>query len=480
MNLKFYSRENEGQVQRLIPWLSRELSVLLSDSMGAAVAYELIISLLTRHSINSPDFQQALVPILGNRTQHFIHEFHTFAISPYDMMGFDRSAQYIRRHPVETVINISSSDEIDDDSDVAIISSDREDGLTVQPVNASSSNSRTSPVPGPSHGGASTSSNVIRFLRPNYSDDESISSRVSTNHCNGKLSKSKDYVSDPDDCTIVSVLKPKHERTPEIIILDSDTDVAENETVSEEIGNINVASPLVCKTEFTHALSPSSVSNSASSFSDSDYVPPSEQKQSKPRRSSTKRKHSCKRIPGKHKSKSVTSHTRNCKCKRRDHSCSSDSSDESQDRNARKKRRRIKEIWCINKDSDDSADFSDALNDPPYTASEIASFNGDHRPKLKSIVIRRSGAAKTDRYSQSPTPSLNNSCTKESGSSQQSSSRHNHRRKRKSHKKEKDKKKREHRSYSYSSSSSELRLPKIRRKKKKNHKSYFSSDSDLF
>lgn len=106
-----------------MPWLNRELNVLLNENR-AHINYvtDIIMDLLTRHDIRSPHFHDVLQPYFGERTHHFIHEFHSFATSPFDMIGFDQNTEYVPResvaHSIVTEVQSSSSDS---DSDVQVI-----------------------------------------------------------------------------------------------------------------------------------------------------------------------------------------------------------------------------------------------------------------------------------------------------------------------------------------------------------------------
>lgn len=180
---EFY-RLNPAQVHRLVPWLNRELNVLLNENRGDVdYVMQVIMDLITRQEIRSPHFHDVLQPYFGEHTHHFIHEFHSFATSPFDMIGFDQNAQYVTRdrlaHSIVTEVPSSSSDS---DSDVQVV------GTYTNVVTRDRS---TSPVAGPS-----------------------------AVHCPTCV----DIESDSDDCEIIGTLKPKHERTPEIITLDSDSE----------------------------------------------------------------------------------------------------------------------------------------------------------------------------------------------------------------------------------------------------------------
>ena len=90
---------------------------------------QLILDVIQRHEIRSPEFYEAIVPYFGNRTEHFQHEFYHFARSAYDMIGFDRHATYTARdensgsrrqqQEYETMV-ISSSSSSDEDEIIVL------------------------------------------------------------------------------------------------------------------------------------------------------------------------------------------------------------------------------------------------------------------------------------------------------------------------------------------------------------------------
>lgn len=47
-----------------------------------------------RHDITSPEFAEQLRPFLFEQTEHFVHEFVSFAQSPCDMVAYDDKAEY--------------------------------------------------------------------------------------------------------------------------------------------------------------------------------------------------------------------------------------------------------------------------------------------------------------------------------------------------------------------------------------------------
>lgn len=105
---------NPAMTHRLVPWLNRELNVLLvSHENRLSYVLELILRLITQLHIRSRAFRESIQTYIGGYTEHFIHEFFQFARSPYDMYGFDENADYQPRNNFqhEEVAVSESSDE---------------------------------------------------------------------------------------------------------------------------------------------------------------------------------------------------------------------------------------------------------------------------------------------------------------------------------------------------------------------------------
>ncbi|XP_014671645.1 PREDICTED: E3 ubiquitin-protein ligase Topors-like [Priapulus caudatus] len=92
---QFY-RENPACTHRLVPWLNRELNLLLAPSVARATyVLELVLSLLLRHEVLSGRMHERLYPHLRRNTRRFLWELHNFARSPHDMVAYDRAATYV-------------------------------------------------------------------------------------------------------------------------------------------------------------------------------------------------------------------------------------------------------------------------------------------------------------------------------------------------------------------------------------------------
>ncbi|XP_037968548.2 E3 ubiquitin-protein ligase Topors [Plutella xylostella] len=171
---------NDAQMHRLVPWLTRELQYLLNENAGH-ISYVLtrILELLPARPVTSPEFREALRRYLGERTDHFLHELHCFASTPYDMTGYDRNVQYTTDPRVSTLVNeVLSSSDSDSDSDIVMVSE---------------------PLPGPSR--APPACVPIETISHSDTDDGS-------------------------EVMVVGYIKPPQDRTPEVVdLLGSDSDV---------------------------------------------------------------------------------------------------------------------------------------------------------------------------------------------------------------------------------------------------------------
>lgn len=215
----FNFRCNPAQKHRLYPWLNRELKTLLNDNQPhISYVMNIILDLIPEHDINSSQFRSALQPYFTTNTDHFIHELYQFARSPFDMVGYDRHAQYVLEEQLPDIMTSVISSSSDSDSDVQIVSS------TIIPRNENATYS------------SNNSDSVI------YVNDESMSVMMTSEPRVGFMPNASNRLdplisietispsSDDDDsdaCIITGVVKPPQQRTPELVTLDSDNDVTD-------------------------------------------------------------------------------------------------------------------------------------------------------------------------------------------------------------------------------------------------------------
>jgi len=113
---------NPTAVHRLMPWLNRELMALLRNPADVTFLLDIIIGTVLRIDITSETFYDLVAPFLGARTRHFIHEFHTFARSPFNMEAYDTRAIYERPPQIASSSPIEFSDSGSSDlSDAEIV-----------------------------------------------------------------------------------------------------------------------------------------------------------------------------------------------------------------------------------------------------------------------------------------------------------------------------------------------------------------------
>lgn len=222
-----FFRRNPACLHRLVPWLKRELTVLFGAHGSLVnIVQHIIMSNVTRYDLESQAFVSDLRPFLLNRTEHFIHEFISFARSPFNMAAFDQHANYDCPAP-------SYEEGSHSDSSVITISPDeaetQELDMNIATVSQAPWDDET---PGPSY---SSSEQVhvamSSVLNTSDSSDEELVTGGATSQIQG-VQTNEDLNNDSDDssdnCVIVGFVKPLAERTPELVELSSD---------SEELGS---------------------------------------------------------------------------------------------------------------------------------------------------------------------------------------------------------------------------------------------------
>lgn len=238
-----FFRRNPACLHRLIPWLKREL-VVLYGAHGSLVniVQHIIMSRITRYDMEDGAIQEELRPFLQGRTEHFLHEFISFARSPFNMEAYDQHAVYDCPAP-------SSNEDSSSNSSVIAISED-EEGSMDAPGDSTSTLSQAvwdDETPGPSY---STTAEQIRSECLSVLDSDSDSSLEEeaqpfgacpqqmsplnqTNVTDGGVNKEECLSSDSDECVIVGFVKPTADRTPELVKLSSDSDESDNEDTKE-------------------------------------------------------------------------------------------------------------------------------------------------------------------------------------------------------------------------------------------------------
>ncbi|XP_037652818.1 E3 ubiquitin-protein ligase Topors [Choloepus didactylus] len=222
-----FFRRNPACLHRLVPWLKRELTVLFGAHGSLVnIVQHIIMSNVTRYDLESQAFVSDLRPFLLNRTEHFIHEFISFARSPFNMAAFDQHANYDCPAP-------SYEEGSHSDSSVITISPDeaepQELDINVATVSQAPWDDET---PGPSYSSSEqVHAAMSSLLNSSDSSDEELVTGGTTSQMQGVQTNedlNNDSDSSSDNCVIVGFVKPLAERTPELVELSSD---------SEELGS---------------------------------------------------------------------------------------------------------------------------------------------------------------------------------------------------------------------------------------------------
>lgn len=227
-------RRNPAHLNRLRPWLRRELTVLYGSHTSLVdIVQRIIMARLARHGLeNTPNIEEELRPFLLARTEHFLHELISFARSSLSLENYDLQAVY---EPPDAAVELDGMSSSSDGSSVIAISEGedeeraagggseerlgREVGAQDDPIQTASVLSLSGwddETPGPSYSTAEPSSSFSPALPEAANQD------------GGERQEEE------DECLIVGYKKPIAERTPELVQLSSDTEEEEVEKKKEE------------------------------------------------------------------------------------------------------------------------------------------------------------------------------------------------------------------------------------------------------
>ncbi|XP_041842065.1 E3 ubiquitin-protein ligase Topors-like isoform X2 [Melanotaenia boesemani] len=214
-------RRTPSNLNRLRPWLRRELTVLYGAHGSLVdIVQRIIMARLARHGLEDmPTIEAELRPFLLARTEHFLHELVNFARSPLNLDGYDVQAVY---EPTATNIDLDRVSSSSDGSSVIAISEGEEEergGGSEQALNddvtqtesALSLSGWDDETPGPSYSTGEPSCSLPPF---------SPAPQEPANEDGGEKEGE-------EECLIVGYKKPIAERTPELVQLSSDTEEEE-------------------------------------------------------------------------------------------------------------------------------------------------------------------------------------------------------------------------------------------------------------
>ncbi|XP_059407777.1 E3 ubiquitin-protein ligase Topors-like [Carassius carassius] len=232
-----FFRRNPACLHRLVPWVRRELTVLYgSHGSLANIVQHIIMTLITRHNLDEQPVLHELRPFLLTHTEHFLHEFLSFARSPFNMEAYDQRAVYDLPQPSGEISRSETSViSISEDESDALVTGSQDYGTPSVTLSQAPWDDET---PGPSY--SSEPSQVLPFhVRDSDSDSsvgEAVESVAAVPHQDqltnpGTVALEEEHSSGSDeDCVIVGYVKPASERTPELVLLSSDSEPSEQNT----------------------------------------------------------------------------------------------------------------------------------------------------------------------------------------------------------------------------------------------------------
>ncbi|XP_041820961.1 uncharacterized protein LOC121626485 isoform X2 [Chelmon rostratus] len=230
-------RRNPVNLNRLRPWLRRELTVLYGAHGSLVdIVQRIIMARLARHGLeDTPTIEEELRPFLLARTDHFLHELVSFARSPLSLENYDLQAVY---EPPAAALELDGTSSSTDSSSVIAISEGEEEerqaggrseerllaraGGTpddiIQTGSCLSMSAWDDETPGPSYSTAEPSCSLasLSFIP---------TPQEATNEEGGEKREEEAE----EECLIVGYKKPIAERTPELVQLSSDTEEEEGE-----------------------------------------------------------------------------------------------------------------------------------------------------------------------------------------------------------------------------------------------------------
>ncbi|XP_026126754.1 E3 ubiquitin-protein ligase Topors-like [Carassius auratus] len=224
-----FFRRNPACLHRLVPWVKRELTVLYgSHGSLANIVQHIIMTLITRHNLDEQPVLHELRPFLLTHTEHFLHEFLSFARSPFNMEAYDQRAVYdLPQAPGEISRSETSVISISEDESDALVSGSQDYGTPSVTLSQAPWDDET---PGPSY--SSEPSQVLPFHVRDSDSDSSVGEAVESVPHQDRLTDpgtvEEEHSSGSDeDCVIVGYVKPALERTPELVLLSSDSEQSE-------------------------------------------------------------------------------------------------------------------------------------------------------------------------------------------------------------------------------------------------------------
>ncbi|KAM7376848.1 hypothetical protein PAMA_013559 [Pampus argenteus] len=220
-------RRTPTHLNRLRPWLRRELTVLYgAHNTLVDIVQRIIMARLARHGLEDmPTIEEELRPFLLARTDHFLHELVSFARSPLSLENYDLQAMY---EPPAAAMDLDGISSSSDSSSVIAISEGEEEGRAgaavddhIQTGSCLSLSAWDDETPGPSYSTVEPSCSLASL-------SFSPATQETANEEGGEKEEGE------EECLIVGYKKPIAERTPELVQLSSDTEEEEKKEKEED------------------------------------------------------------------------------------------------------------------------------------------------------------------------------------------------------------------------------------------------------
>jgi len=107
-----FSDQSNQWKERILPWIDRELMVLLGPDYQTSTIYTVrtyLQSLVQRHGIRSSETVKNLTPFLYENTDRFLHELNAFCQSSLSLEDYDKYVQYARELPDQALKDAKES-----------------------------------------------------------------------------------------------------------------------------------------------------------------------------------------------------------------------------------------------------------------------------------------------------------------------------------------------------------------------------------
>ncbi|XP_042643969.1 E3 ubiquitin-protein ligase Topors [Tyto alba] len=231
-----FFRRNPACLHRLVPWLKRELTVLFGiHGSLISIVQHIIMNNVSRYDMESEAFANYIKPFLLNWTEHFLHEFISFARCPFNLEAYDQHANYDCPAPSYDEGSHSDSSIITISPDMAY-SQGPDNSLSVTGLDQAPWDDET---PGPSYSiSEDVRTTIASPLETSESSDEGSATQSRRNKLQTQLQANADSNnsdSSSDNCIIVGYVKPLAERTPEVVELSSDSEESIREEKKEDM-----------------------------------------------------------------------------------------------------------------------------------------------------------------------------------------------------------------------------------------------------